>query len=103
MTMLKIGEACKANGDPGQALPCFVDALKIERGSALQGNPATVARALNEAGGTHLARGDVAPMMEACDKAARAFPDPGSSATSLSMPGQLHAFEILCPEAAPAA
>ena len=77
--------------------------MRIERNTILPDDPATVARTLNEIGNIHLARGDVIPMMEAFNEAARIFRDSGLSANSLSVSGQLYAFDISCPEAAPAA
>jgi hypothetical protein len=86
-----------------QALDSFQQALTIERESVEKEDPAAVARTLNEIGNIHLARGDVVPMMEAFEEAARIFRSAGLSPQSVSVSGQLYHFGISCPSAAPAA
>jgi tetratricopeptide (TPR) repeat protein len=103
MTMYKLGEAYKANGELNNALSSFQGALVIERSTIGQEDPATVARTLNEIGNIHLARGDVIPMMEAFNEAARIFRRTGLSPQSVAVSGQLYAFDVSCPSAAPAA
>ena len=103
MTMYKLGEAYKANAQLDKALSSFEGALSIERNTIGQEDPATVARTLNEIGNIHLARGDVIPMMEAFNEAARIFRRAGLSPQSVAVSGQLYAFGISCPSAAPAA
>ena len=103
MTMYKLGEAYKAHGNMDKALESFKNALQIERGTIGSEDPATVARTLNEIGNIHLVRGDVIPMMEAFNEAARIFRRSGLSPNSVMVSGQLYAFDISCPSAAPAA
>ena len=103
MTMYKLGEVYKAHGDLKDALACFSEALSIERDTVRREDPATVARTLNEIGNIHLALGDVVPMMEAFNEAARIFREAGLSLQSVTVSGQLYAFGISCPSAAPAA
>jgi tetratricopeptide (TPR) repeat protein len=103
MTMYKLGEAYKALGALENALDSFTEALAIERNTLGQEDPATVARTLNEIGNIQLARGDVIPMMEAFNEAARIFSHAGLSPNSVAVSGQLYAFDVSCPSAAPAA
>jgi tetratricopeptide (TPR) repeat protein len=103
MTMYKLGEAHKANGDMDKALSYFEGALNIERSTIGQEDPATVARTLNEIGNIYLSKGDVIPMMEAFNEAARIFQHAGLSPQSVTVSGQLYAFGISVPAAAPAA
>ena len=103
MTMYKLGEAYKALGALDNALDSFTEALAIERNTIGQEDPATLARTLNEIGNIQLARGDVIPMMEAFNEAARIFRRAGLSPNSVAVSGQLYAFDIACPSAAPAA
>ena len=68
-----------------------------------ESDPATIARTLNEIGNIYLSRGDVIPMMEAFNEASRIYRSAGLSANNVTVSGQLYAFDISCPEAAPAA
>ena len=103
MTLYKLGEVYKAEGDEENALQSFQSALDIERKALGESDPATIARTLNEIGNIHLSRGDVIPMMEAFNEASRIFRSAGLSAHNVNISGQLYAFDISCPEAAPAA
>jgi tetratricopeptide (TPR) repeat protein len=103
MTLFKLGEAYKAEGDDQNALQSFQSALEIERKTLGESDPATIARTLNEIGNIHLTRGDVIPMMEAFNEASRIYRSAGLSANNVTVSGQLYAFDISCPEAAPAA
>jgi tetratricopeptide (TPR) repeat protein len=103
MTMFKLGEVYKSHGDFENALTNFTNALRIERNTVGHDDPATIARTLNEIGNIHLARGDVIPMMEAFNEAARIFRALGLSPDSLSVFGQLYSIHLPLPEAAPAA
>ena len=105
---------------------CFEESLAVERGlvhpSSSAGNNATgnapssrrqqqpsgpdhaaMARALNEIGNIHLARGDVVPMMEALNEASRLYRTSGLNPNNVVVSGHLYALEVSCPEAAPAA
>ena len=103
MTLYKLGEVFKANGELDRGLQCFQGALRIERNTVGHDDPATLARTLNEIGNIHLARGDAAPMMDAFNEAARIFLRAGLSPQSVAVSGQLYAFSVACPSAAPAA
>eukprot|EP00567_Pseudictyota_dubia_P013146 CAMPEP_0197438564 /NCGR_PEP_ID=MMETSP1175-20131217/5519_1 /TAXON_ID=1003142 /ORGANISM="Triceratium dubium, Strain CCMP147" /LENGTH=1029 /DNA_ID=CAMNT_0042968315 /DNA_START=540 /DNA_END=3629 /DNA_ORIENTATION=- len=103
MTLYKLGEVYKAHGDMEGALERFTEALDIERETLGEDDPATLARTLNEIGNIQLARGEVIPMMEAFNEAARIYRRAGLSPNNLIVSGQLYAFDISCPEAAPAA
>ena len=103
MTLFKLGEVYKAEGDEENALQSFQSALAIERKTVGESDPATIARTLNEIGNIHLSRGDVIPMMEAFNEASRIYRSAGLSAHNVNVSGQLYAFDISCPEAAPAA
>lgn len=130
MTLFKLGEVNKAAGDLDEALRCFQSSLDVERSmtsssdassAALVNNNgdgagqrrqqqqvtgpdhAAMARALNEIGNIHLARGDVVPMMAALNEASRLYRQAGLSPTNVVVSGHLYALEFSCPEAAPAA
>jgi tetratricopeptide (TPR) repeat protein len=103
MTMYKLGEAYKALGALDNALDSFTEALRIERNTIGKEDPPSVARTLNEIGNIHLARDDVIPMMDAFNEAARIFRGAGLSPHSVVVSGQLYAFDVSCPSAAPAA
>jgi len=132
MTLFKLGEVNKAAGDLEEALKCFKDSLAVERSlssssssPAISANvnrtaadaghryqqqatsggsdPAAMARALNEIGNLHLARGDVVPMMQAFNEASRLYRTAGLSPNNVIVSGALYALEVSCPAAAPAA
>mmetsp|Transcript_5063 Transcript_5063/g.12687 ORF Transcript_5063/g.12687 Transcript_5063/m.12687 type:complete len:1180 (+) Transcript_5063:50-3589(+) len=128
MTLFKMGEVKKAAGDLEGALRCFGESLEVERGipcvassapsssdngqgrqqrqqpSATAPDHAAMARALNEIGNIHHARGDAVPMMEALSEASRLYRAAGLSPNNVVvMEGLLYALELSYPEAAPAA
>lgn len=127
MTLFKLGEVNRAAGNLDEALGCFRESLLVEQNLAPpsdDANPAStadassgrgrprqqagpdhgaMARALNEIGNIHLARGEVVPMMEAFNEASRLYRAAGLSPNNVVVSGHLYALEFSCPEAAPAA
>ncbi|KAL9190315.1 hypothetical protein ACHAXT_007526 [Thalassiosira profunda] len=121
MTLFKLGEVYRAASDLEKAMECFRKSLAIER-SVSSGSdaeemsdeaqaeqqrsgpdPAAQARALNEIGNIHLARGESGPMMEAFNEASRLYEEAGLSPNNVVVSGRVYAWEDSFPEHAPAA
>lgn len=121
MTLFKLGEVYRAASDLEKAMECFRRSLAIER-SVSSGSdaeemsdetqaqlqqagpdPAAQARALNEIGNIHLARGETGPMMEAFNEASRLYEEAGLTPNNVVVSGHLYAWNYSFPEHAPAA
>jgi tetratricopeptide (TPR) repeat protein len=102
LTLFKLGEVYRAQGDIDKALECFNDALTIERSLLGKDDPSTIARTLTEIGNIQLEKGNTSAMMEAFNEASRTLRRAGVSTSCVSVTG-LKLYAAGFASAAPAA